>query len=72
MPANGRTTRGNSALTTARATFKIALTRPKGRRLCRPQRVMATQTGKGALLRRKIRLAGPLKLLVAFGKCFPQ
>ncbi|MDB5339728.1 MAG: flavodoxin reductase family 1 [Planctomycetaceae bacterium] len=25
-----------------------------------------------ALLRRKIRLAGPLKLLVAFGKCFPQ
>ena len=24
-----------------------------------------------ALLRRKIRLAGPLKLLVAFGKCFP-
>jgi NAD-dependent dihydropyrimidine dehydrogenase PreA subunit len=24
------------------------------------------------LLRRKIRLAGPLKLLVAFGKCFPQ
>jgi Fe-S-cluster-containing hydrogenase component 2 len=25
-----------------------------------------------ALLRRKIRLSGPLKLLVAFGKCFPQ
>jgi ferredoxin len=25
-----------------------------------------------ALLRRKIRLDGPLKLLVAFGKCFPQ
>src|SRR3989440_2978040 len=25
-----------------------------------------------ALLRRKIRLAGPLKLLVALGKCFPQ
>ena len=25
-----------------------------------------------ALLRRKIRLKGPLKLLVAFGKCFPQ
>jgi epoxyqueuosine reductase QueG/putative sterol carrier protein len=25
-----------------------------------------------ALLRRKIRLAGPLKLLVAFGKCFPK
>jgi Fe-S-cluster-containing hydrogenase component 2 len=25
-----------------------------------------------ALLRRKIRLAGPLKLLVAFGNCFPQ
>jgi ferredoxin len=25
-----------------------------------------------ALLRRKIRLQGPLKLLVAFGKCFPQ
>ncbi len=25
-----------------------------------------------ALLRRKIRLAGPLKLLVAFGKCFPR
>lgn len=25
-----------------------------------------------ALLRRKIRFAGPLKLLVAFGKCFPQ
>jgi Fe-S-cluster-containing hydrogenase component 2 len=25
-----------------------------------------------ALLRRKIRLEGPLKLLVAFGKCFPQ
>jgi ferredoxin-NADP reductase/Fe-S-cluster-containing hydrogenase component 2 len=25
-----------------------------------------------ALLRRKIRLAGPLKLLVAFGKCFPS
>jgi ferredoxin len=25
-----------------------------------------------ALLRRKIRLAGPLKLLVAFGKCFPE
>lgn len=25
-----------------------------------------------ALLRRKIRLNGPLKLLVAFGKCFPQ
>jgi NAD-dependent dihydropyrimidine dehydrogenase PreA subunit len=25
-----------------------------------------------ALLRRKIRLRGPLKLLVAFGKCFPQ
>jgi Fe-S-cluster-containing hydrogenase component 2 len=25
-----------------------------------------------ALLRRKIRLAGPLKLLAAFGKCFPQ
>lgn len=25
-----------------------------------------------ALLRRKIRLVGPLKLLVAFGKCFPQ
>ncbi len=25
-----------------------------------------------ALLRRKIRLAGPLKLLVAFGKCFPD
>lgn len=25
-----------------------------------------------AMLRRKIRLAGPLKLLVAFGKCFPQ
>ncbi len=25
-----------------------------------------------ALLRRTIRLAGPLKLLVAFGKCFPQ
>ncbi|MBI3834111.1 MAG: SCP2 sterol-binding domain-containing protein [Planctomycetes bacterium] len=25
-----------------------------------------------ALLRRKIKLAGPLKLLVAFGKCFPQ
>jgi Fe-S-cluster-containing hydrogenase component 2 len=25
-----------------------------------------------ALLRRKIRLAGPLKLLLAFGKCFPQ
>jgi hypothetical protein len=24
-----------------------------------------------ALLRRKIRLTGPLKLLVAFGKCFP-
>lgn len=24
-----------------------------------------------ALLRRKIRLNGPLKLLVAFGKCFP-
>ena len=24
-----------------------------------------------ALLRRKIRLRGPLKLLVAFGKCFP-
>ena len=26
----------------------------------------------GALLRPKIRLDGPLKLLVAFGKCFPQ
>ena len=25
-----------------------------------------------ALLRRKIQLNGPLKLLVAFGKCFPQ
>jgi putative sterol carrier protein len=25
-----------------------------------------------AFLRRKIRLDGPLKLLVAFGKCFPQ
>jgi putative sterol carrier protein len=25
-----------------------------------------------ALLRRKIRLKGPAKLLVAFGKCFPQ
>jgi putative sterol carrier protein len=25
-----------------------------------------------ALLRRKIRLAGPLKVLLAFGKCFPQ
>ena len=25
-----------------------------------------------ALVRRKIRLRGPLKLLVAFGKCFPQ
>jgi Fe-S-cluster-containing hydrogenase component 2 len=25
-----------------------------------------------ALLRRKIRLDGPLKLLIAFGKCFPQ
>ena len=25
-----------------------------------------------ALLRRKIRLKGPLKLLLAFGKCFPQ
>ena len=25
-----------------------------------------------ALIRRKIRLTGPLKLLVAFGKCFPQ
>lgn len=25
-----------------------------------------------ALLRRKIRLDGPPKLLVAFGKCFPQ
>jgi hypothetical protein len=25
-----------------------------------------------ALLRRKIRLAGPIKLLVAFGNCFPQ
>jgi hypothetical protein len=25
-----------------------------------------------ALLRRKIRLEGPLKPLVAFGKCFPQ
>jgi putative sterol carrier protein len=25
-----------------------------------------------ALLRRKVRLDGPLKLLVAFGKCFPQ
>ena len=25
-----------------------------------------------ALLRRKIRLDGPLKLLVAFGQCFPQ
>lgn len=25
-----------------------------------------------ALLRRKIRLAGPLKLLAAFGKCFPE
>jgi len=25
-----------------------------------------------ALLRRKIRLSGPLKLLVAFGKCFPE
>lgn len=25
-----------------------------------------------ALLRRKIRLVGPVKLLVAFGKCFPQ
>lgn len=25
-----------------------------------------------ALLRRKIRLAGPLKLLVAFGNCFPS
>ena len=25
-----------------------------------------------ALLRRKVRLAGPLKLLVAFGRCFPE
>jgi putative sterol carrier protein len=25
-----------------------------------------------ALLRRKIRVKGPLKLLVAFGKCFPS
>jgi putative sterol carrier protein len=25
-----------------------------------------------ALLRRKIRLNGPLKMLLAFGKCFPQ
>ena len=25
-----------------------------------------------ALLRRKIRLKGPPKLLLAFGKCFPQ
>jgi putative sterol carrier protein len=25
-----------------------------------------------ALLRRRIRLEGPLKLLVAFGRCFPQ
>jgi putative sterol carrier protein len=25
-----------------------------------------------ALMRRKIRLNGPLKLLAAFGKCFPE
>jgi epoxyqueuosine reductase QueG len=30
------------------------------------------RNGVWALLRRKIRLDGPLKLLVAFGKCFPQ
>jgi len=39
------------------------------------RRGSASEEGKGvvwALLRRTIRLKGPLSLLVAFGKCFPQ